>query len=433
MGEYKKSQYNLLYDYKHNEKVIYNTRTLSLSMLNEQEYSRYVHFENEDVNLENENLFKSLYEDGFIIDYECDELSILKHRLNISRYSKDSLRLTIAPTMDCNFNCFYCYEKGRNLENNDYMSYEIQEKLINFIKKRSDNIKVLDIVWYGGEPLLEFEIIKDMSKRIIELCSSNNINYNAMIVSNGYLLKNFEPKEFLDIGINTIQITIDGPEKIHNERRTLLNGGETYLEIIRNITNYQDHMDIVIRINLDKINANYLEDLVKNFKKYNIHKPIFNLAPVTNYNNPTDETCLTTEEFVIFSREFNNICKRYGIQSKSNIASRVSSFCDADSLNAFVVDNKGYIYKCWQNIGVKSLSINNLVGDNKKNSTLYFDYMAYDATEDNRCKQCVYLPICMGGCPHNRRENLERCTFHKYMIEDMIGDMIEASFESSKI
>lgn len=165
MSKYKKSHYNLLYDYKYDDKLIYNTRTLSLSILNKEEYSQYVNFENEDINLENEILFKNLYNDGFIIDYECDELSILNHRLNFNRYSKDSLKLTIAPTMDCNFNCFYCYEKGRNLENNDSMSYEIQEKLIKFIKERSVDIKMLDIVWYGGEPLLEFEIIENMSKK----------------------------------------------------------------------------------------------------------------------------------------------------------------------------------------------------------------------------------------------------------------------------
>lgn len=253
-----------------------------------------------------------------------------------------------------------------------------------------------------------------------------------MIVTNGYLLKRFEPKKFLDIGINSIQITIDGPEEIHNARRCLVNGGETYLDIIRNIVKYQNYLDIIIRINLDKINSNYLEDLIKDFKKYNIHKTIFNLAPVTNYNNSTDETCLTTEEFVVFFKYFDSLCKEYGFETKSNIISRVSSFCDADSLNAFVIDNKGYIYKCWQNIGVESLSINNLVGNSKKNKSLYFDYMTYDATNDNKCKKCVYLPICMGGCPYNRIKNLERCTFHKYRIEDMIDDIIEASLVPKK-
>lgn len=425
LKKHKKSKYNLLYNLDNGSKVLFNTRTLALSVIDNQEYLQYEAAEIYDVDIEKEKLFKSLYEDGFIVDYETDELAILKYRLNSQRYSKDILRLTIAPTMDCNFNCFYCYEKEIDSDKNTSMSVEVQDQLLDFIKKRSENIRELNIVWYGGEPLLSFEIIKNLSNSLIELCNSKEINYSSMMVTNGYLLDHFDPEEIIDIGIETIQITIDGPEKIHNERRVLLNGKKTYNKLIENINKYQESIDIVIRINVDKSNASSLETLLEEFKKHNINKVMINLAPVTNYINTSDKSCLTTEEFVKISEGFNRLCEENGIPSKNNDIEKISNFCDADSLNSFVIDSEGYIYKCWQNIGVKSLSINNLVGNNNKNNRLYFDYLTYDVTEDKICKQCSYLPICMGGCPHNRRVGLERCAYHKYTLKDTIMDFVK--------
>lgn len=162
---YKKSKFNLVYNNNDNN-IIFNTITGALIVLSNREYQRYnAIIDNKILNIEDE-LFFALYTEKFIIDSEFNELDKLRYDINSNRFSQDVLDITIAPTMACNFKCPYCYEqKGRTL-NTKSMSKLIQDSLINFIKLRLDKScsKKLYINWYGGEPLLEIDLIKKLTK-----------------------------------------------------------------------------------------------------------------------------------------------------------------------------------------------------------------------------------------------------------------------------
>jgi len=58
------------------------------------------------------------------------------------------------------------------------------------------------------------------------------------------------------------------------------------------------------------------------------------------------------------------------------------------------------------------------------NESLFFDYMGYDATEDDKCKKCNLLPICMGGCPYERLVGIDRCMPYKYHIEELLKQIV---------
>lgn len=423
--KYKKSDYNVIYDIDNNEKIIFNTRSLGLSVINNKEYEVYL---NLDENLEKEcmkDTIEDMYENGYIVDKDLNELDILKYRLNKERYSKDTLRLTIAPTMNCNFNCSYCYEKQGEEKNLRCMSKETQENLIEFIEKRLEGSKKLDIVWYGGEPLLEFEKIKYMSEKIMDICNSKNIKYVASMVTNGYLLDKFSTQEFKDINIRDLQITIDGQEKIHNHRRPLINGDKTYTKIVENIKSYQDELLIAIRINIDRENVKNLDDLIKDFKNNGLTNCDINIAPVINSENPKDPNCINIEEFTKIWIEFIKNCRKYGINKKPHMIPKVANYCDADAENSFVIDSQGYIYKCWRDIGNTNLSVSNFYNDKKENKQLFYKYITCDSTENEMCKKCNMMPICMGGCPSDRLKNIDSCTRYKYCLKDILLDLVK--------
>lgn len=100
-------------------------------------------------------------ERSFLIEEDIDELELVRYNISRSRFSTSTLSLTIAPTSDCNFRCIYCFQKDKH--DHEYMSDELQTSIVNFVNKHANHIHTLNIIWYGGEPLLAFKIIESLS------------------------------------------------------------------------------------------------------------------------------------------------------------------------------------------------------------------------------------------------------------------------------
>lgn len=96
------------------------------------------------------------------------------------------LSLTILPTLECNFRCVYCYEA---VKKNEIMDKNVQTKVVKMIERGVGILKNLHITWMGGEPLLCFGIIDNLSQKILEICAKGSIKYSAGIITNGYLLR----------------------------------------------------------------------------------------------------------------------------------------------------------------------------------------------------------------------------------------------------
>lgn len=77
------------------------------------------------------------------------------------------------------------------------------------------------MIWYGGEPLLAWDTICSLSERIIKIADENNCKYAAGIVTNGYLFDEDKILKLKELKIKTVQITLDGPPKVHSRRKGL--------------------------------------------------------------------------------------------------------------------------------------------------------------------------------------------------------------------
>lgn len=96
--------------------------------------------------------------------------------------------------------------------------------------------------------------------------------------------------------------------------------------------------------------------------------------------------------------------------------------CVSDFYNGWVVDEKGYLYKCWNDIGEISKAVGNInFGENSLQSTkLISEYSSCDFFEDPKCKECKLLPVCMGGCPHSRVEGKTICHQLNFRMKDYL-------------
>jgi len=226
-------------------------------------------------------LFDLLLSNSFIISSDINEIEQFKFESNIVKYLNQGVYLTIAPTLDCNMACPYCFEQKKKM----YMNKDVQDKIIKFLEAYYEfkNFSNLHITWYGGEPLLGLDAIYYLSEKLISFCAKKNINYTSSMITNGVLLtRDVAQKLSNEYKVKVVQITIDGLPEYHNIRRILIDGSKSFDTIINNIENCKDLMQITVRVNVDKKNKDNLDKLTDYFinEKGWINNPTFYLAPV---------------------------------------------------------------------------------------------------------------------------------------------------------
>ena len=403
---FKQSKFNIEVEVLINGDIlIFNTLTNSFAIMNKSTQLLYNSIDTivieklEDA--EDKNNIELLVKQGYIISEEINELEMLKLRGQMSKYMNHKLILTIAPTLDCNMACPYCFENKQKIR----MEEDVQENLYNFVVKSIDT-RVCDhlhVTWYGGEPLLEVQIIYDLSKKFIDLCQEKKIVYTASIITNGVLLdRDIATKLKQECKIESAQVTIDGLPEYHNPRRLLIDGRNSFDIITNNIDNCKDLLKIYVRVNVDKENMDNLPKLTDYFlneKGWNIN-PYFYVAPVVTYENNCDiSPCLTGEEFG--KLDYEVICRRNQLNPKEirNELYPQQKFlaCTAIQLGNYVVDPDGDLYTCLNVIGNKEAKIGNVKNLMSENS-VYAKWLLYEPAD--KCTLCKLLPICGGGCPY---------------------------------
>lgn len=292
----KESAYNFIYDDLGKDQIVfYNSRTGALAVVHEDQYKQYKGFQEKGKEIEDAEFLKNLLKCGYLLPAEVDEKFLIKTNMMQGRYNKNLLSLTIAPTMACNFRCIYCFEKGHY--GNSLMDGETQIALMNFIKSHLDGVKNINVTWFGGEPLLGMSVIESLSEQIIALCEEKELQYQAGIITNGYLLTPENAEKLKKYNVRYAQVTVDGPKEIHNERRPTVNGQGTYDVIMNNLKSICGILHVHLRINVDIKNIELANEVVSHLKQENMLEYIHPyLGLVIPYNGTYEaDKCLTNE------------------------------------------------------------------------------------------------------------------------------------------
>lgn len=421
----KPSYYNYIIESKtgSGEALYYNMRTGSLAHIEAEKHSEFQKFVARGERITDQKFLRDLKYCGFLVEDDFDEKKDIKMRMLSSKFDTSVLSLTITPTMACNFRCIYCFESGHY--NNGNMTDSVSNDICILLEKEAPHLEKLVITWYGGEPLLAIEPIENLTKKMKGICAKYNIEYSASIITNGYLLTEEVCNKLLELGITDVQITLDGDAATHNGRRPLANGGNTYETILTNLDKIHGKIGIAIRINVDKENENEVQNVIEELKKRNIYEDVFcYLGLVTSTNGICENcTCMSTEKYSKFNLDF-------WIKNNMPLASfypqPMGNYCGADYAQGYVIDAHGNIYKCWSDVGIMERRIgtvkewvnpqseSNITDSQSQQVTS--DYMLYDPTEDEKCRKCKFMPICMGGCPHSRIEKNQLCEQYRYNV-----------------
>jgi len=141
------------------------------------------------------------------------------------------LNLILLPTEQCNFRCTYCYEDFAV----GVMSSAVVEGVKHLVARRASSLDTLDVSWFGGEPLVAKPVLLGLAEHFARLSSRHKFVYRATMTTNAYLLDLRTAARLVDLGLEMIQVSLDGPEEIHDHTRRKATGAGTFRRIWGNL------------------------------------------------------------------------------------------------------------------------------------------------------------------------------------------------------
>jgi uncharacterized protein len=339
--------------------------------------------------------------------------------------------------LDCNFACPYCFEEG--LKGNLYMTEATAERLAAFIKdKWRDDKDTLVIDFYGGEPLLSLDLIQSISRAVKSFVENRNARFYFTLVTNGSLLTHEAVNKLVPLGLASVKLTLDGPAEIHNRYRPFKSGAGSFDAIIRNIKATCDLVRIGIGGNFTKNNyerfpllLDYLEKEGLTPDKISLVKfdPVVNLPQ--NDRTPVEFTggCISINEPWILEAEAflrEEILRRgYKTSKPAPMA------CMIETTDAYVVNYDGVVYKCPAFIGKKGFA----AGDLETGLRDYSGAYKLGVYKNPDCAECVYLPLCFGGCRYMayvRDGNIDKLDCKKTYFDTSLETLLKQDINHRK-
>lgn len=361
-----------------------------------------------------------LYLDGIIVDRDIDEVKIFKSTFRDKMDSSKHGVIYFAPSLKCNLRCKYCII-GDSVENpcestqKDMTNKDIIQTAVWAHQMCSHHsIGELKVILYGGEPTMMHNAHLLFLRTLNSLIEQNkkNIKLDVTIITNGFKINKENVQELVDIGVQTIQITLDGPPHIHDNRRYGVNEEKTFDQILENLIYVSRcFKNTIIRINVDDENASYIKELIdilysnKLEQKCMLH---FNLVDPSDFSEESGYNEVTMNAFkgiydYAFSKGFNVAPWR--------------RYCSMPSKFYFSIDPYGNIYKCPNYLGAIGKEIGNIY------SGVPYDYKFGYIKES--CYACNFVGVCNGGCEVMRETSQIGAD---YCFSKVNGDMLKAYY-----
>lgn len=364
----------------------------------------------------------------FLIDDAVDELAAIQVEMMKDRFRTDRLHLTIAPTLDCNFRCDYCYEEHLRVT----MSRPVQEALLRWVEERSKRIELLHVTWFGGEPTLPgaFQVVDTLSRSFQELARERGFTYQAQFVTNGYLLDRPRVEKLASLGVREVQVTLDGPPALHDRRRFLAGGQGSFDRIVRNLKESADLVEFQTRINVDRRNAGAAIDVVEILQREGLAESVRPYLAQVTFSGAAcgniQESCFSSEEFARSEVELYREAARRGLPLSRYPFRLTGAFCTADRTEGHVIAPSGAIFKCWNEVTLDpDRAAGHLMdGEHPFHRTNEAHWLSWTPMDKSDCRACSVLPLCHGGCPFEalKLSGLPRgaCEHYKFNLEPIL-------------
>lgn len=371
-------------------------------------------------------LYRNMIRHGFYVENRINETARLKQITNKVVMNETSFFLMINPTINCNLNCWYCYEK--HIES--CMSQDIYDRVTLLIENITQKgIKHFTLGFFGGEPLMKFKkIVKPLIEYTHNLCEKQDIGFNVTFTSNGTLLNETIINELCKYTKPSFQITLDGDESEHNKIRFFKNKKGTYAIILQNIKDLLERgCHVTLRINYTKDNIetiwNVLKDfclLYKNYKK-DLLIDFHRVWQDKEGNNVLPTVKLLADKL---SQE--------GFSTRYHALNEIKNACYGDKKNTAIINYNGDVFKCT----ARDFTKENRDGFLDESGNIIWEksqeYRLSLKLKNPLCHNCRIAPLCGSGCSRYilEKEALGKpfCVFNQNdaEIDELIVNHVES-------
>ena len=314
---------------------------------------------------------------------------------------------------DCNLACKYCFaEEGEYHGRRALMSLEVGKKALDFLIENSGNRRNLEVDFFGGEPLMNWDVVKELVRYGRSKEKEYDKNFRFTLTTNGVLLDD-EVMEFVNKEMSNVVMSLDGRKDINDKMRPFRNGKGSYDLIVpkfqklaesRNQTNYY------IRGTFTRNNLDFSNDVIEyadlGFKQMSIE-------PVVA--DPDEPYALREEDIPKILEEYDKLAVEYIKRYKENRGFNFFHFmidlkqgpcvlkrmagCGSGT-EYLAVTPWGDLYPCHQFVGQEEFLLGN-VFDGITNTDVSDEFKLCNVYAKDKCKECFAKFYCSGGCAAN--------------------------------
>lgn len=353
---------------------------------------------------------------------EVEELIDSEQLLSDDKYINNIDFLNRAPVIkamclhiahDCNIRCKYCFASQGDFEGDrSLMSYEVGKKALDFLVANSGNRRNLEVDFFGGEPLMNFQVVKDLVTYGRSIEKENNKLFRFTITTNGVLLSD-DVIDYINEHMDNVVLSIDGRRDINDLMRYTINGSGTYDTIVpkfRKLVEKRGDKNYYVRGTFTKFNVDFAKDVLHmvdlGFKSTSV-EPVVAEAK-HDYALTENDLEKVYEQYDILADE---LVKRHNqpndfaffhftvdLSQGPCVVKRLTG-CGAGSEYVAITPD-GDIYPCHQFVGDESFKIGSVVEGTYDNH-LSHEFKEAHVMNKEKCQSCWAKFYCSGGCHAN--------------------------------
>lgn len=322
-----------------------------------------------------------------------------------------ALCLHVAHT--CNLNCSYCFaSQGKYHGDRAIMSYEVGKRALDFLVENSGTRRNLEVDFFGGEPLMNFGVVKDLVAYARSIEKEKNKNFRFTLTTNGLNITD-EVIEFANKEMSNVVLSLDGRKEVHDRFRVDLAGRGSYDRIVplfQKFVEKRGGKNYYMRGTFTHYNPDFLNDIKA---MLDLGFTEISMEPVVCAEN--DPSALTAEDREIVKKQYEDLAKlmierrnagkpftfyHYMIDLKGGpcIYKRVSG-CGSGT-EYMAVTPWGDLYPCHQFVGEEKFRLGS-VFEGVTNIEKQNEFAACNVYAREECADCWAKLYCAGGCAAN--------------------------------
>ena len=322
-----------------------------------------------------------------------------------------ALCLHIAHT--CNLNCSYCFaSQGKYNGDRAVMSFEVGKRALDFLIENSGTRRNLEVDFFGGEPLMNFQVVKDLVAYARSVEKQYNKNFRFTLTTNGMLIDD-DVIDFCNRECHNVVLSLDGRKEIHDRYRVDYAGKGSWEKIVpkfQKLVEARNGKEYYMRGTFTHANPDFLEDI-----KTMLDLGFTELSMEPVVCAPGDPAELTEadreivkdqyEQLAMLMRERDKVGKPFtfyhymiDLQGGPCIYKRISG-CGSGT-EYMAVTPWGDLYPCHQFVGDEKYLLGNIF-DGVQNTSIQDEFMGCNVYAREACRDCWARLYCSGGCAAN--------------------------------